>query len=47
MEDENPLEDAKNILAEKKELLKKYPDKFSLRLSVREWSHTVDLLENK
>lgn len=39
------LIEAKEILAEKRMLLKKYPDKFSLRLDVRRWSGIVDNLE--
>ena len=41
------LEEARHILADKRALLKKYPYKFSLRLSIRQWSHTVDILEKK
>ena len=40
------LEEARRILADKRALLKKYPDKFSLRLSIRQWNIKVAKLEN-
>lgn len=44
--DENlTLAEARKILATKMDLLKKYPHKFSLRLSVRQWSLKVAKLE--
>lgn len=39
------LNEAEKILAEKKILLEKYPDKFSLRADVRKWSGIVDKLK--
>ena len=44
MNDEELIE-AKKILAEKRKLLKKYPDKFSLRVAVRQWSYRVAVAE--
>lgn len=45
MEVEDALKEAKQILDNKRKLLKKYPDKFSLKLSVRQWSHRVHMCE--
>ena len=39
------LIEAEKILAEKMILLKKYPDKFSLQLDVRQWSSMVAKLK--
>ena len=39
------LTEAKEILAEKRMLLKKYPDKFSLRLDVQQWNKIVSDLK--
>jgi len=39
------LREAKEILAEKRALLRKHPDKFSLRAGVRKWSKIVADLE--
>ena len=45
MEIEGALKEAKDILENKRRLLKKYPDKFSLMLDVRQWSHRVGEFE--
>ena len=39
------LDEAKKILEEKKLLLNKYPDKFSLNLDVKQWESIVKTLE--
>lgn len=39
------LTEAREILAEKKMLLKKYPYKFSLQWDVRQWSEIISDLE--
>ena len=44
MNDEELIE-AKKILAEKRKLLKKYPDKFSLRVAVCQWRYRVAVWE--
>ena len=41
------LDEAKKILEEKELLLKKYPNKFSLRVDVRQWSGIVGKLERE
>ena len=45
MEVEDALKEAKDILDNNRNLLKKYPDKFSLKLGVRQWSQRVHELE--
>ena len=44
---EDAIEEAELLLEETEELLKKYPDKFSLRVSKRNWSHRVDVLKKQ
>ena len=47
MVDDVTLEEAENILAEKREMLEKYPDKFLLKLGVKQWSYKVDVLKKE
>jgi hypothetical protein len=39
------LDDAKKILEEKKLLLNKYPDKFSLKIDVKRWESIIQTLD--
>jgi len=41
------LIEAKKILAEKRKLLQKHPNRFSLQVTVRQWNNKVAAMEQK
>jgi len=43
--DEEELIEAKRILAEKRKLLQKYPNRFLLQVDVRKWRYRVAVME--